>query len=179
MGIESKISKYVEEEEIVAFLRDMADALDKKQDGKDELACVEDFRKIKITIKNEYGKYTIKTKIKAEEPCGDTLESAQTATGEPFKPDYKKLKKRMQGSFRMIFKMIHDGQMPPKAAVDSFLEDSKLMVTYPGLGDEFYDEYIGVCEAFRAAYEAGDMEKLGETVDSLSHEKSRCHAKYA
>jgi XXXCH domain-containing protein len=52
------------------------------------------------------------------------------------------------------------------------------MVSYPGYGDEYYESYIKACEAFKAAFESGDVAKMHETIDVLVHEKSRCHAKY-
>lgn len=94
------------------------------------------------------------------------------------KPRYSVLKKRMRSSFKMLLKMIHESQMPPAEVVKSFLEDSALMVTYPGYGDEFYDQYTEVCEQFRTAYEAQDMDAMHTAIDALIHEKSRCHAKY-
>lgn len=181
MGNESKISKYVDEPELAAFFRDLAEALEKKGEGVgDELACLGDFKKLKIGVKNEFGQIKLKMKVKPASPCEEVVlnEDGEEVVGIPAKPKYKTLKKRMKSSFRMIFKMIHEGQVPPRDAVDSFLEDSALMVTYPGYGDEYYDEYMKVCEAFKKAYETADMIEMGKTVDALAHEKSRCHAKY-
>jgi XXXCH domain-containing protein len=173
VGNTVKIQKYVDNKELAAFLRDMAEALEKG--GKDELACVEDFQKIKIAVKNEFGQIQLKAKIKP----GGTCEGAEGESPETLgKPKYKHLKKRMKSSFKMLVKMIHDGQAPPKEAVESFLEDSELMVSYPGYGDEYYESYIKACEAFKAAFESGDVAKMHETIDVLVHEKSRCHAKY-
>jgi len=84
----------------------------------------------------------------------------------------------MRSTFKMLVNMIHDGTVPPREAVDSFLDDSALMITYPGYGDEFYESYATACAAFKTAYEAADIEKMHETIDVLVHEKSRCHAKY-
>lgn len=179
MGNESKISKYLEFKDLPAFFRDLADAIEKG--GSEEFACAEDFAKFKISGKNEFGQVAIKAKFKSAKECTadeamEVVEDGVPAT--PAKPKYKSLKKRMKSSFKMIHRMIHDGQVPPKEAVDSFLADSVLMVAYPGYGDEYYDDYTVSCEAFKAAYESGDIARMGETIDVISHEKSRCHAKY-
>lgn len=182
MGSSIKIAKYVDKKELANFLRELADAVE--NGGKDELACVDDFKKMKIAVKDEYGRISIKAKIKSAAECSEEAESvemvcdAEGTCAPSGKPKYKHLKKRMKSSFRMLVNMIHDDQKPPDEAVQSFLEDSVLMVSYPGYGDEYYESYTAACEAFKAAYQAGDMTKMHETIDVLVHEKSRCHAKY-
>jgi len=177
MGTENKIEKYMAEKDLPKFFRDLADALE--HGGKDEFVCVEDFVKFKLSVKNEFGQMTVKAKFKPAKPCEPlSVSEERGASGDPGKPRYKSLKKRMKSSFKMIVKMIHDGNLPPKAAVDSFLSDSKLMVTYPGFGDEFYGEYIEACNAFRKAYEAESIALCLEAVNVLSSQKGQCHAKY-
>ena len=143
--------------------------------GKEELAGVEEFEKIKIAVKNEFGQISLKAKIKPPKPCGEETEGADTSVA---MPKYKHLKKRMKSTFKLLVKIIHDDQVPPREAVEVFLEDSKLMVSYPGYGDEYYESYTKACEAFKVAFESDDIAKMHETIDVLVHEKSRCHAKY-
>lgn len=171
MGKENRIDKYIAENELPDFLRQLADALEKGGEG--EFVCVEDYKKFKLSAKKEFGQISIKAKFKADKPC-----EVETGTGEAVKPKYKYLKKRMKSSFKMLIKMAHDGELPPAEAVESFMEDSRLMVTYPGYGDEYYDEYIKVCEAFHKAYKAGDVESVRQNVDRLALLKGQCHAKY-
>ena len=173
MSNDMSISRYLDPKELAAFLRDLADAVE--NGGHDEFACVDDFRKIKVGVRNEYGQIHLKAKFKAARPCGPDLFDAD---GQPVKPEYKELKKRMRASFRILVKMTHDGVMPPGEAVDAFLADSALMVTYPGYGDEFYESYTAVCQELKDAYESGEIERMHAAVDKLVHEKSRCHAKY-
>jgi len=179
MGNGTKIYKQVEQNELPDFLRELADAIEKG--GSDELACVDDFKKFKVSGVIEYGQVMLKLKFKTENECAspyeDEVEPAKP--GEPEKPSYKNLKKRMKTSFRMLVKMIHEGNIPPKEAVDSFLADSALMVTYAGYGDEQYDTYTKACAAFKAAYETGEIGVMHTTIDVLVHEKGRCHAKFA
>lgn len=176
MGNSTKIEKYMEQKELAAFLHELAEAVE--NGGKEELSCINEFRKMKISVKSEFGQISLKAKISPAGVCDEELESEEGGDASHAKPKYKHLKKRMKSSFRMLVKMIHDGQMPPDAAVQSFLEDSVLMVSYPGYGDEYYESYTAACDAFEKAYRAGDMERMHETIDVLVHEKSRCHAKY-
>lgn len=173
----TKISKYIELSELPSFLRDLADAIE--QGGNTEFDCVDDLAKFKIKGSNDFGKLKLKASFKTNAECKGT-EAIINEDGSvvPTKPKYKDLKKRMRASFNLLLKMIHDNEMPPDEAVQSFLDDSALMVTYPGYGDEYYDEYIKVCDTFRAAYEAKDLARMHEAIDALVHEKSRCHAKY-
>ncbi|EGB16134.1 hypothetical protein DND132_2931 [Pseudodesulfovibrio mercurii] len=173
MSDDMTISKYLDAGELAAFFRALADAVE--NGGHDEFACVDDFRKIKIGVKNEFGQISLKAKFKAAKPCAP---EAVGADGEPARPKYKDLKKRMRGSFKILVKMVHDGVEPPREAVDAFLADAALMVGYPGYGDEYYESFTQVCAEFKAAYESGDLERMHAAVDGLVHEKSRCHAKY-
>lgn len=177
MGTDTKATSQMDIRELPAFFRLLADAIEKGGDG--EFAGIDDFRKFKISGKNEFGQVTVKVKFKSVGECEAAEEAEECdecrASGTL---KYKHLKKRMKSSFRLIFKMIHEGQMPPAEAVESFLADSGLMIGYPGYGDEYYAQYAKVCAAFKAAFESGDLARMGEAVDAIAHEKSRCHAKY-
>lgn len=176
MGNSGRMTKHMDAADLPAYFRALADALEKGGEG--EFACVEAFRKFKISGKNVYGKVSLRARFKTDAECRADEALLDGTDGAQPKPDYTTLKKRMRSSFKTLIRMIHDGESPPEQAVESFLDDSALMVTYPGYGDEFYDEYTEACNAFRAAWEADDMERMGETIDVLIHEKSRCHAKY-
>ena len=180
MGKNAAIEKYLFVNELPSFFRELADALE--HGGKDEFACVNDFNKMKIRAESGYGQIHLKAKFKSAEACEADAPARQEHAGDdspvPSKPKYKTVKKRMKNSFKMIFTMIHDGQVPPREAVDSFLADSERMVGYPGYGDEYYEEYSQACRAFRKAYETGEPGAMTRAVDLLATLKGRCHAKY-
>jgi XXXCH domain-containing protein len=177
MGTDTKAISQMDIRELPVFFRSLADALEKEGDG--EFTNIDDFRKFKISGKNEFGQVTVKVKFKSAGECDaadEAKECDECRTAGT--PKYKHLKKRMKGSFRLIFKTIHEGQTPPAEVVESFLADSELMIGYPGFGDEYYAQYATVCAAFKAAFASGDLARMGEAIDAISHEKSRCHAKY-
>lgn len=171
-----KIIKHIEADGLPAYLRELAAAIE--SGSSEDFACIEDIEKFKIGGKLEFGKLKLKVKFKTSAECREEEVSEGADTTSDGKPKYSVLKKRMRASFNLILKTVHDGEMPPDQAVVSFLEDSALMVTYPGYGDEFYAHYTAVCDRFRSAYEAKNLEAMHEAVDELIHEKSRCHAKY-
>jgi XXXCH domain-containing protein len=177
MGSATKLERYLTREELPAFLRELADALEQAP-AEGEFACVADFRKLKLAVKHEFEQVTVKLKAKGPEACA-AEEALEDESGGLGKPKYKHLKKRMKSSFKLLFRMLHEGQMPPEAAVRSFVEDSRLMVSYPGYGDEDYEEYSRAVEEFETAYEQGALELAQEAAHKLSAIKGHCHSRYA
>lgn len=175
MSRKFRTDRYIDKADLPAFFRTLADALEGSAIS--GLPCLDDFHKLKISVKDMHGQTEIRLKINARETCDLPPDDESTTTPQP-KPRYADLKERMKQTFRMLFKMIHNDQMPPAEAVTAFIADSHLMVTYPGYGDEAYDEYITACTAFAEAYAARDMARLNETIDRLAHQKGHCHAKF-
>lgn len=170
-----KIDRFLKKEEVPDFLRELAEAM---ENGEGDLGCASEFRKIKVRVKDEYGQVSLRVKIKSADECAPGFEEDAEGSAKSSRPRYKDLKDRMGDSFKVIFKMIHQGKVPPRAAVEEFLEDSRLMVTYTGYGDPYYDVYIEACDVFARAYESGDIVELNKAVDVLVHQKGHCHAKY-
>lgn len=177
MGTDTKATKQMDIRELPAFFRLLADDIDKGGDG--EFPGIDGFRKFKISGKNEYGQITVKVTFKSTGECeaDDRFDECEECHNGGM-PKYKHLKKSLKSSFRLLFKMIHEGHMPPAETVEAFLADSERMIGYPGYGDEYYAQYAKVCAEFKAAHESGDLARMGETIDAIAHEKSRCHAKY-
>lgn len=182
MGKETKIEKYINPDEVPAFLRSLADAIENGAEGENAyLSVLEGFERLKLSVKNEFGQTCVKIKAKPPKIHKDALESPE-GEGEDgqaeTKPSYKKLKKRMKSSFKMIFKMVHDGNLPPAEAVEQFIADSRLMITYPGYGDEYYEEYGNAVDEFEKIFAEGNVEQIHEACDKLNSIKAHCHAKY-
>lgn len=183
MGKEAKIEKYIKQEEVPVFLRSLADAIENGAEGENGyLSVIKGFQRLKMSIKNEFGQTCIKIKAKPPKLYGQTNEeiddnSAGTDSDDQ-KISYSKLKKQMKSAFRVIFKTIHDGTLPPEEAVKQFIENSHLMVTYPGYGDEYYEEFSAAVDHFEKTYAEGNLEKIHEACDALNNIKAHCHAKY-
>lgn len=179
-----KTERYMARENLPDFLRQLADALE----GRDSegLECPNNFIKLKLTAREEYGQMTVKLKAGPDdlESCigsEDLAPAASAPTSSAPRTEelsYKALKKRMKNSFRVIFRMLHDGQIPPEAAVQEFIEDSRTMTTHKGYGDEYYAEYDTATRRFADAYAAKNMTALHDAVDRLQFLKSHCHARF-
>lgn len=183
MGRENKIERMMSAEELPDFFRKMASAIENgASDESAYLAAIEGFEKLKIAIRNEQGHTVIKIKARPSRAISqnDTAANIDENVLVSAKPKYSQLKKRMKKSFKIIFKALHAGELPPADIVNEFIADSHLMVTFTdkGYGDEFYEEYISICDVFQKAFESGNVEETHAACDELNHIKTRCHAKY-
>ncbi|MFP4315885.1 MAG: GAK system XXXCH domain-containing protein [Desulfovibrionales bacterium] len=174
---EEKVERLIPEGDLPQFFRELADQMEAK--GKPNWAAsvlLQDFTKLKISIKEEYGQYQVKVKCKAL--VDETVKPRDSAAISRGKPGYSELKKRMKRSFKVLFTMIHDGKIPPQSAMENFLADAELMIDYPGYGDEYYDEFRHACRDFAAAYQTGNPARLHEAWDRLDQIKSHCHNRF-
>ena len=135
-----------------------------------------EFKKLKLSVKNEYGQALVKVSIKPADPKIEA--SGAAAAPASGKESYKKLKKRMKSSFKVLRTAVKQSMLPPEAAVREFLADSASMITFKGYGDEFYDEYEKACKAFEQAYAEKDLAAVAGSLDALSLLESRCHDLY-
>ncbi|SMF17775.1 GAK system XXXCH domain-containing protein [Desulfovibrio gilichinskyi] len=175
MGNESKIEKFIKPDELPDFLRKMAEAIETgKSEDMPYFGVIAGFKKLKINISHNQEQTTIKIKAKPAKQS----EEQETPDGLPQKIKYSSLKKRMKDTFKIIFKDVHAGTLPPKEVVSLFLEDSKLMVTYEGYGDEYYEEYITACEEFKMALDSNNIEEIHKTCDNLNSIKAHCHSQH-
>lgn len=181
---EVKFEKVLSSKEAADFLRALAQEIE--SGSKDQLKEFDlefdDLKKLKIEIKRSGEQLHLKGKAKLNQ--ADEVETpAEAAAGEgkakaekPLK--YKTLKKRMEKSFKAISASLAKDALPAKDAVDSFVADSERMVSYPGFGDEYYEEYSKVCVQFNVAFENSDLTALKEKCAELAAVKKLCHDRY-
>jgi XXXCH domain-containing protein len=187
-------------EEAAAFLRQVAAAVESPQSVASPSGQeLQDFRKLEIALKAHVGHYMVKMKVKgpAAAPASETAEGvppageaaataapaeapakAPVATQKKPSEDYDDLKKRMKENFKIIFKDLNNGVLPSPAVVEIFLVDAEKMCTYPGKGDEYYEQFRKGCARFREAFEAGDFPACQSRCVDLNDMKTRCHADY-
>ncbi len=184
MGKGKKIERSIKPEELPNFLRQMADAIESGgTDAMTNFTAIEGFKKLKIKISQDLENTIIKIKAKPEK-CSPLSAQEKQGTDHsqtpqtPAKPRYTDLKKRMKNSFKTIFKSIHAGVLPPERIAKQFIEDSKLMVTYEGHGENYYAEYTVACDEFVSALENKNIEDAHKACDSLNNIKAHCHSQY-
>lgn len=167
--------------EISVFLTELADYFQGKEgnDRLDALPSRDEFHQLGITVKRKDGEFQIKYKHKEADPEVEKQRSKRSdQDGEGKKPSYKSVKKRMKVSFRQIKTALLDQRFPEKSVIQEFLSDSELMVSYPGYGDEYYEEYRRACQTFNEGYQQKNLEKMGLAFLKLDKLRQDCHDRY-
>lgn len=174
-----KIEKKFSVQEAAAFLRKLADNFEKSNtDPLQEFDVNFDvFKKFKIDIKRQNDIIELKAKVKYDIP-DVSGEEVSSLGHDPGKMKYTSLKKLMDKNFKEIGKKLETGNLPDSALVQGFLEESKLMISYSGYGDEFYEKYISACEEFNSRFDSGVFDKISEQYAVLNSIKKECHSRY-
>ena len=197
---EKKFKSQMDRPQLAALLRQVADALEGRDaiDLKPLDGAFKEFSKASLKIKQKADRLAVKIKVESPSMIPPASASAYPEsdkapanpaphhrvadsaglTKEKAKPKYKDLKKSMKSSFKHIRESLAANQVPAPEIVESFLHDSKLMISYPGNGDEHYQAYFEACSRFSAAYVTGDLAALKEHTEVLNQIKSDCHKRY-
>lgn len=95
------------------------------------------------------------------------------------RPRYKGLKKRMKHFFKAMVVSLRAGQAPEPEVVAAFVQDSRLMTSFPGKGDAFYPAYDAEVARLEQAMAAGDLAAMTASVAALDRMKKECHSRHA
>lgn len=175
---EIKYERTVSSADATSFFRAIANSIEEASPELENYGI--DFnaaKKIVIEIKKAGDQFTLKIKAKYPDLLDASGIQPATTVGNR-RPPYKYLKKRMKGAFKSIGNSLLAGEIPNDTTVGQFLDDSEVMVTYPGRGDEFYERYTAACREFSAAFESGNREDLRDKFTLLSKLKEECHSLY-
>lgn len=169
---EKKIKQKMTRAEVCAFLRQVADILEGKNQPDVVVMDIDPEKpgKIKISIEDQQDGFFVKAKIKHREP-----DSPEAGDG---KEKYKALKKRMKQEFKDIHESITENRFPAQNVVEAFIGDSGKMMEYPGKGNEYYPEYAMAVDGFASAWEARNISQMKMSLDVLNKVKDDCHARY-
>lgn len=144
------------------------------------------FKSLSISLKQEdSGVYKAKIKLKYNQPphtpeceCPPCKAADAYGIDEGGKPKYKSLKKRMKSDFKVIHQTLLGGSLPDGMVMERFIEDSRVMCTYPGKGDEYYAKYLEAVDAFAIAVEQGDLDAAKGRQQDLYESMKECHDRY-
>jgi XXXCH domain-containing protein len=84
----------------------------------------------------------------------------------------------MDVAFKAIRARVKAGQPPAADEVVRFVEDAARMVTYPGCGEEHYEEFLGACEALQASVDEGGPAEIERAVTRVREIEKRCHKEH-
>jgi XXXCH domain-containing protein len=91
---------------------------------------------------------------------------------------YRPLKKRLKKTFKKIKGYLERNELPPRSLVDEFMAEAAIMVSYPGFGDEHYQDFTAACLALKKARDAKDLELFSERLTKISRIKKECHHRF-
>lgn len=189
-----KSETVVEKNALAGWLRELADGVEAGElPSQSGPVSLEGCRGMKLSVKQGLGEtLAVKLSVKFPKPAKTSGAAASDEFGgypddgegdesgeEETLPKYKSLKKHMKQTFKAIGAALAAGQVPPALEAQSFIADSRLMVSYPGKGDEFYAAYLEKTEAFQAALDAADIEAMKALHQELAQLKRDCHSRYA
>lgn len=186
---ERKIKRTMTFEEVPAFLRRLADAMENKTDHLPEEWCdlPEPLAKLAVKGKPRGDGWEMKVRLKAEGPPAAPAADAPGTAGEQVTAPgtepgikYKDLKKRMKSSFKAIAEAIENQRLPDADTLKTFLADSEHMTAFPGskYGEEYYPAYREACRKLARACEARDLEAVRQGYALLDQLKKDCHRLY-
>ena len=187
---ERKIKQKMPFEDVPAYLRRLADAVERKTENlPSELVDLPDpIAKLEIRGKSRNGTWELKIKIKAESPpalaATETSPGGVTEAAAPSvaKPDvkYKSLKKRIKTTFRKIGESIAAHKLPEPEVIHTFMADSELMTSFAGAkyGEADYPAYQEACRRLAEAYQAQKWDAFKAGYAALNQLKKDCHSAY-
>ncbi|MFZ5760520.1 MAG: GAK system XXXCH domain-containing protein [Thermodesulfobacteriota bacterium] len=177
-GRAHKLERMFSVREAVAFLRSMADAIERNNGSplQDLDISLDEFQKLKIGLKRR-GEF-IQFKIKIKHGADEGADEVDAAPAGDEQSKYTSFKKRMDRNFKAMGALLAEGRLPEPAMVEKFLADSALMVGYPGYGDDCYPAYSAASEEFGRLFATGDYAAVNGQYAVLRGMKKECHARY-
>lgn len=88
---------------------------------------------------------------------------------------YRPLKKMLKKIVKSIAKSTEHQQLPPALVMDDFMAQVKVMVSYPGFGDEYYSAFMTACNDLYAAHRKKDPALFAERFARVVALKKECH----
>ena len=92
--------------------------------------------------------------------------------------EYKQLKVQMKADFKQIRKAVRKRRSLDMKVVRGFCSNARLMIGYPGKGDEFYPVFLERVERLEAAAKQGEWAMLEDAVVAIEEMKKQCHKRF-
>ena len=172
------ITKTAEGKQVAAFLRLLAAELEGKDNPElNEFGIqLHDFNKLKMgLIKQEGGQLSLNLKIKnyGQETPDTNPEFIDIAEHE-----YRLFKRRMKSTFLELTHCAEQGILPSPKLLALFMSQSAELVSSPGFGDPYYDDYSQACSAMKQAVEEGSAAAFQEKLAAIRANKKACHHRF-
>lgn len=164
--------------EAAQVLRRMADQIEQGRLSVGPLEVVIDGNlRFKQSVKVKRGKTSCKFKL---EYNSRTLSGEVEAPADRPEPagetSFGKLKKTMAKQIKALKQPLAMGSLPGLELTQAFVDDCRLMCSFPGKGEENYARFLAHAEALARAVEAADQPAASQAVDAMLAMKKTCHA---
>jgi XXXCH domain-containing protein len=169
-------------EEVSRYLRDLSDQLAEAgaedEDDQSVGASLADFHKIKLSLKKDPETDEVRVKMKVTYPDNSNGQGNGDKAKKKVKKQYKALKKRMKKTFKEMAEFSADQTFPDREAFNGFISDCRLMVSYHGFGDEYYDAYMKAVYAMVEAFDRQDTAGFWRQFAEVDRIRADCHDRY-
>lgn len=91
---------------------------------------------------------------------------------------FRPLKKQLRKQIKLIGQAVDSEQLPSKNSLEEFLDLVRVMISYPGFGDDYYEEFLATCLDLQNAFKRKDKELFKKTYARVIFLRNRCHKKY-
>lgn len=172
------IDKTLDANQTAAFLRLLADELTGNSNLEpNEFGCqLHGFNKLKISlIKQEGGRLSVRLKIKDGLQGSPALSSEFTDVAAQ---DYRPFKQLLKATFAELNSCGKQGVLPSPELLSRFMAESQQLVSFPGFGDPYYDDYHAACRAMAQAVRDGSPPAFQEKLAAINTIKKACHRRF-
>lgn len=171
------IEKTLDVKQIAAFLRLLAAELEGNGCESNEFGSqLHGFNKLKLgVIRQEGGQLllTLKVKSNGNEAQASDVEFTDTAAH-----DYRPFKQRLKSTFTELSNCVNQATLPSEELLARFKAESKQLISFPGFGDPWYDEYWQACLGLEQAVKVGSVPAFHEKWAAVSAIKKACHRRF-
>lgn len=174
MGI--KVEKRFGRQELAFFLADLSKQVQSGQlKGETRNWTVPEQVEGTIHLKEEEGE--VVTKIKLRWPAGEGYQPVKSEAGEPL--SIKEVKASLNAPFKELQRLIMEGVIPDKKAVQDFVENSRLFAKF--IKPEWQlqmEKFMVHVENLERAVGTGQMEAMQRELEVLVDGMIVCHRKF-
>lgn len=172
------IKKTVDIDQVATFLRLLADELEGKSVSEfSEFGYqLHDFNKLKVAlIRQEGGQLALSLKVKgsghgAPSPAPDFNDAAES--------DYLSLKQQLKVTFVELNGCASQNILPSAEVLGRFMKQSHRVISFPGCGDYYYNDYWQACLAMEQAVDNGSAADFQEKMAAINTIKKACHRRF-
>ncbi len=172
------IKKTLDACQIAAFLRLLAAELEgiNNPESNELENQLHDFNKLKIgLIRQEGGQLSLSLKVRnrSQETTVSTAEFTDTA-----ERDYRPFKQRLKSTFAELTNCANQAVLPSSELLSRFMAESQQLISFPGFGDPYYNDYWQACLTMEQAAKKGPAPAFQEKLAAVHAIKKACHRRF-